>query len=315
MPDFDWSKYESQTQSPEFDWAQYENKSAPVKEHQMLEPEGFWSKLPRNILTGLTHMGRNVANLPHDLVQGFEQATSPFGNVIGQLNQTQIATEQRRPLSSYLPYDPESYADVFGQQGEGTLLDNIIQKAIEYAPEIMGGRALLKSALHKFPVTQQGAARQLRMLDKIMKEHNLNTPISAGLIEEATPFLPKTHATKQMLEGAAQGEYQPAFSLQSQIGHHERNLRKSPLAAERLLAPQARELKQSALQEMQKALQMEGSDKALEAADLLAGGINDYRKYIKFRDTVKPIIKKIGIPGSLMAMVGLGIRQGKKLLD
>lgn len=315
MPEFDWGKYENQTHAkePEFDWSQYEVKASPEKEQPMPEPESFWGKLPRNILTGLTHMGRNVANLPHDLVQGFEQATSPFGEAIGQLNQAQVANEQRRPISSYLPYDPESYADVFGQKGEGTLMDNLIQKGIEYAPEIMGGRALLKAGLHKYPVTQRGASRQLRLLDKMMKEREIgNLPLSAESIQESRPFLPQTHATREMLKGAAEGEYQPSFSLQSQVGHHERNLRKSPLAAERLLAPQARELKQRILGEMQTALRESGHH---EAADLLKGGINDYRKYIKYRDTVAPILKKIGIPGSLMALGALGYREIKNLFD
>lgn len=309
----EFSQYEVKSSTPEDDFSQYEVGNTGKQASQMQEPEGFWGKLPRNILIGLTHMGRNVANFPHDIVQGFEGATSPFGDVTKELNQAQIPSEQRRPISSYLPYDPQSYADVFGQKGEGTLMDNLIQKGVEYAPEIMGGRALIKAGLHKYPVTQRGAARQLRMLDKMIKEREIgNIPLSAESLEESKPFLPQTHATREMLKGAAEGEYNPAFSLQSQIGHHERNLRKSPLASERLLAPQARELKQRLLGEMQKALRESGHH---EAADLLKGGINDYRKYIKFRDTAYPLIKKLGIPSSALALIGLGLHEGKKLFD
>ena len=33
----------------------------------------------RDIIIGLTHAGRNLHNFPHDIAQGFEQATAPIG--------------------------------------------------------------------------------------------------------------------------------------------------------------------------------------------------------------------------------------------
>ncbi len=39
------------------------------------EEPGFLSKLPRNIAIGLTHLGRNVHNLPHDITKGVESGS------------------------------------------------------------------------------------------------------------------------------------------------------------------------------------------------------------------------------------------------
>lgn len=273
--------------------------------------ESFLSKLPRNILIGLTHAGRNLHNLPHDLVQGFERGTKGTGELFNQLPGSKFINRNHPKLSEKLPYDPNNYGDVFGQQGSGTFMDRMIQGGVEHAPEITGVAGLVKAGLRKFPISQRGAARQLRQAEKMVKDLEVNNiPINQELIGQAMPFLPKTHATNEMIKAAQSGEYNPSFSLQSQIGHHERSLRKSPLAAERLLAPEARDLKQLILGEMEKGLRAQGHN---DIADFLKGGIDDYRKYIHFRDEVKPILKKIGIPVSALAFLGLGIKKGKAI--
>ena len=284
----------------------------------MPEEEGFLSKLPRNIAIGLAHGGRNLANVPHDLVKGFEQGTQGIGNLFQSLPGNELMPRNKKNLSEYLPYDTMDYAETFGQKGEGTLMDNLLQKGIEYAPEIVAGGGALKAGLRASPITYRGASRQLKKLDKMMakleneSEIYPHMPLSEELIEEAKPFLPKTHATREMLNDASMGLYKPSFSFQSQIGHHERALAKSPLASENLLAPKAREVRQMALNEMETALRSNGYNKE---ADLLRGGLDDYRKYIKFREEVKPLLKKIGIPGTMLGVLGAGYKYGKKIFD
>jgi hypothetical protein len=287
--------------------ADFESQLKPLEEEDegayldsLPEGDSFLHKLPRNILIGLTHAGRNLHNLPHDVSK---LAEWPIEKLAGPL---------KHPLSSYLPNDEQDYSDVFGgNKNENTLMDSLIQGGIEHAPELIGAGGLIKSGLRKLPITQKGAARQLKEAEKLIEQRGINNfQTNYPLLQEASQFLPKTHASGEMLQGVINGEYKPAFALQSQIGKHARDLAKSPLASERLLAPQARELKGVILHEMEQALRSTGHHKE---ADLLKGGIEDYAKYMKFREKALPVLKKLGIPTTGLALLGLGTNKGKRI--
>lgn len=264
------------------------------------KPEGFWHKLPRNILIGLTHAGRNLHNAPHDLAK---LAEWPAEKLVGPL---------KHPLSSYLPNDESDYSDVWGGNKDAKSFgDKIVQGGFEFAPEILSGAGLVRSGLRRFPLTQRGAARQLRGAEKLAAERGVEIPLTNQSIDEAVPFLPKTHATRELLADAEKGNYKSSFGLQSQVGKHERDLRKSSLAAERLLAPQARELKQRIISEMETGLRAMGHN---DIADMLKGGLNDYRKYIKFRDEVRPYLKWLGITPTAVGFLAFGTNKGKKAI-
>lgn len=264
------------------------------------KPQGFLSKLPRNILSGLANAGRNLHNMPHDISEIVDWPIEKVSGIKGI-------------ISSHLPYDDYDYSKVFGANNGKTISDKVIQGAVEYAPELIGLSGLIRSGLRKFPITQKGAARQLRMAEKLSSDNSLKSiPLSEDIINESMPFLPKTHATRSMIDSVSKGGYKPSFSLQSQIGSHERALRKSPLPADRLISPAARELKERILMEMESGLRSQGRH---DIADLMRGGLNDYRKYIKFRDEVKPYIKKIGIPTTALSAIGLGATHGKKVVS
>lgn len=276
------------------------------KNNEPSQEESFLNKLPRNILIGLTHAGRNLHNLPHDLISQLESNTKGIGDIFKNLPGTENIASPKS-LSSRLPYDTNNYADVFGQEGEGTLADTVIQKGIEHAPELLGLRGLIR----KFPLTQKSAARSLKKAENQIKSFGGNTPISQEIIDESVKFLPKTHASREMLAASKEGDYPSSFALQSQIGKHERDLKRSSLASERLLAPEARELKQIVLGTIETSLRGQGLHKE---ADLIKKGINDYRRYIKIRDEVYPVLKKIGIPTSLIALTNFFYDKGKKIL-
>jgi len=264
------------------------------------EGEGFFHKLPRNIAIGLAHAGRNLHNLPYDISK------------IAEWPAEQFAGPLKHPLSSYLPHDIKSYADVFGgNEDENTFADSLVQKGVEYAPELIGLGGAIKKGLRSFPVTQRGAARHLREAEKLINQRGINNfQMNYPLLQETVPFLPKTHATGEMLKGVLAGEYQPAFALQSQIGQHARNARKSPLASERLLAPQVEELRDRIVGEMERALQDTGHH---YESELIKNGRADYAKYMKFREKVLPVLKKIGIPTSALTAVGAGTNKGREL--
>lgn len=285
--------------------------------------EEFSSKLPRNIMSGLAGIGHNAMNLPHDIMYGAESLGSSIGDRLAALLQMPkesdlpfLKSQYKNPenvqhiISDMIPHQEEkNFAQMLGQKGVGTFSDNAIQMGIKYAPEILGLTGLIRHGLKHLPITQYGAANKLRQADKLISKVGAKTPLSEETIEAATPFLPKTHATREMLEKARAGDYKSTFATQSQIGHHERNLRKSTLASERLLAPEARELKQIALSEAETALRGQGHH---EAADLIRGGIDTYRKYIKIRDNVFPILRKIGIPTTALGLFGVGVNKAIK---
>jgi hypothetical protein len=279
------------------------------------QPEG--SHPFRDIFIGLTHAGRNLHNFPHDVVQSFENAGKSFGNKINnslplpkEFQDKLDSMPKHEPfrLSEHLPYDPNSYADVFGQKGEGTLLDKIIQKGTEHAPELIGGGGLLRGGVRRLKGTHQ--------LDRVRRSMNgRNIPGLAypeHVIEEARNYMPRSHAVNEMINQAESGQYDPLMSMQSQVGYHQRNLTRSPLAAERLLAPRAGELKQVMLRHLQDVMRTHGLH---NEADLLARGVNNYRVYKQVQNAVLPVLKKVGIPTSILAAIGFGYKKAKKILN
>lgn len=281
------------------------------------QQEGYFH-LPRSILAGLTNLGRDLHNAPHDLALGAENSINNVGDYLSKLTGKNIHFKNPHALSDVLPSDETNYANVFGQQGEGTLLDRLVQKGVEHAPEIYGAAGIARAGLRALPpMTQFQGARRLRAADQIINDLNANVPLSPQLINESRAYLPNTHATREMITNAESGHYPSSFSTQSQVGYHERNLRTSPLASERLLAPHARELKENMLGEMENALRSQShiDPRYTQAADFLRGGINDYRQYIQFRDTVWPLLKRLGIPTTALALTAFGIKKGTKAIS
>lgn len=108
------------------------------------EQEESYFNLPRSILAGLTNLGRDLHNLPHDLAFGAENSINNVGDYLSKLTGKNIHFKNPHALSNVLPNDKTNYANVFGQKGEGTLLDTLVQKAVEHAPELYAGGQLAK---------------------------------------------------------------------------------------------------------------------------------------------------------------------------
>ncbi len=294
-----------------------ESKLTPISATEPQKSEGFLAKLPRNILTNLANVGHSALNFPSDVGRRVEDLGGHL-NLLRQAIGTkmpfgkEIEPASKERLSDIIPRQEEhDFAQMLGQKGSGTLMDNLIQN---HLTDAIGAGGLVKAGLRALPITQRGASRQLRMAEKLIKERGHSVPISQQLLDESLDFLPKTHATREMMAGAAKGEYGPAFGIQSQVGHHARNLKKSPLASERLLAPVAGELKQNMLSQIESKLRLTGDN---QAADLLRGGIKDFRNYMKFREKALPVLRAIGIPTTVLgglAATTYGYKNIKKLL-
>jgi hypothetical protein len=262
------------------------------------QAEGFVHKLPKDILIGLTHAGRNLHNLPHDLSK---LAEWPVEKLAGPL---------KHPLSSYLPNDESDYSDVWGGNKENdTMMDKLIKGGVEHAPELIGGAGLVRGGFRRLT-----GAHQLDAVKNAVKQKGLQDfAYPKQMIKQAEKFLPSTKATKELVGEVNAGKYEPAFKLQSQVGHHQRKLAKSPLASENsIMAPKAGELKQQMLGHLETVLR---NANHIEEADLLRKGINNYRQYIKVKQAVMPLIKYLGIPTTILGALSVGYNKSKQALS
>ncbi len=243
------------------------------------EPESFLSKLPRNIAIGLTHLGRDIHNLPHDQVKSLENLFQGLGQGI-KTPLTDMQQPKHKNISDYLPNDTQNYGDIFGQKGEGTLMDRILQKGVEYAPEVGMGA----SALYHLPITKFPGTRVLKEVKKQMQERNvgnLKVPESIFKDIEQNKFLSNTQPNRNLLEKAREGGYNDLFNLQSDLGGVERSHTRDLFnSANRQFGKDVGANRQELLGAMKDELSKLGHE---DLAEMLSHGQNLYRQYMKFR--------------------------------
>ncbi len=270
-------------------------------------PEEESSHPLKDIGIGLTHAGRNLHNLPHDVLSGIE-SLGDWYNSKDSYWKKHPNKGKRIKLSNLLPYDTQDYSDVFGMdKDKSTLLDQIIQGGVEHAPEIIGAAGLFRGGFRRLKGTHQ-----LDTVQRAVNESGLqNFRYHPSDINEARNYMPPSHATEELIRGSESGQYGPSFSLQSQVGHHQRTYAKSPLASEQRLAPRAGELKQNMLDTLENALRNNGMH---GEAELLRRGVRNFAQYTKIMEAVKPVLKKLGIPASIAAAIGFGFKKGKQLV-
>tara|TARA_R110000868_G_scaffold176792_1_gene414756 strand:+ start:3848 stop:4762 length:915 start_codon:yes stop_codon:yes gene_type:complete len=258
------------------------------------QEESFLHKLPRNILIGLTHAGRGLHNLPHDIASGVDYVGSGIGRAFGA---KEFQNGQSSHLADYLPYDEQSYADVFGQKGQGTQADKFIQKGIEFAPDIIGGVNALRGLKLLPHLTRRGASKSLVKAKDLAKGRNIGTlNVNPELVEDAAQFLPKTSAYKNMLEGAGYGDYNELFKLQSDLGKHSSDYARSLFsAAERSHGRAGMATRNKLLSDMHQGLKDLGHE---DISALLKKGQDEYRRYAKF----KPYRNALGVAAGAYMM-------------
>lgn len=242
------------------------------------DQESAWKRIPRDVLIGLTHAGRNLHNLPHDLVHLGDVVGSKIGRVLGAPE----LKDKDSDLAAYLPYDKQSYADVWGQKGQPSTLDNVIQKGVEYAPDIIGGANALRGIGLLPHLTRRGASGSLRQARQIGRNRNI-APIQVdpNLIEDAAQFLPRTVPYRNTLENAHYGDYDELFRLQSDLGRHSSDYARSLFSAsERAHGRAGMATRNRLLDEIHQGLEAQGHH---DISNLLRRGQHEYRRYSRFR--------------------------------
>lgn len=256
------------------------------------DEESFFSKLPRNIATGLVHAGRGLHNSPHDIAEGVDYVGSGIGRFFGA---KEFENGKSSHLSDYLPNDQTNYSDVFGQKGEGTTVDNIIQKGLEFSPDILMGANALKNFIPH--LTRRGASKKLRNARELSRNRNIGPiDVNSDIIEDTAQFLPKTSPYKNELENAHYGDYDALFNLQSDLGKHASDYSKSIFsAAERAHGRAGLATRNRLLDEIHAGLKAQGHN---DISDLLKQGQNEYRRYMKF----KPYRNALGVAAGAYMM-------------
>lgn len=156
------------------------------QEQQFLAPknEGIASWLPRDILIGLSNLGHKTVNTPYDLAKNIEHQgqsfvqsidkTLPMEKYVGQNRLPNNKSYLQQLVDSFnkdhnvpeelqnknwginaenIPHQQEQdFAALLGQKGTPSTGSQIIQKGIEYAPELVG----LGKLLGRLPVTGKG---------------------------------------------------------------------------------------------------------------------------------------------------------------
>lgn len=253
---------QSQSAPMQSDWG-----AVPYEDNQ----ESAWKRIPRDVLIGLTHAGRNLHNLPHDLASLGEW---PIEKLRGK--------PFENPLSSYLPNDTQNYADVWGQKGPGSTLDNVLQKGVEIAPDVIGGVNALRSLKLLPYLTRKGASKKLVEAREAGKARNMGTlDVNPDLIEDTRQFMPNTTPYRNLIDDAGYGDYNKLFSLQSDLGKHAGGMSKDWFSkANRAHGKAGLEVRSNILNEMKNSMRQQGHG---DIADLLTKGQDEYRRYMNFK--------------------------------
>lgn len=163
----------------------------PEEKFMPPEQEGIGSWLPRDILIGLANMGHTTLNTPHDSIKRIEHLGNDFGSVINKslpveqyignntlpgsssmlqgmvdnFNKQHNVPESiqnkdwNKSLSERIPHQKEyDFAKMLGQDGSPSTGDKIIQKGIEYAPELLSLASITKNIL---PLTAKGITKKM----------------------------------------------------------------------------------------------------------------------------------------------------------
>lgn len=289
----------AQRQSMESDWA-----AVPPEDDQ----ESAWKRIPRDVLIGLTHAGRNLHNLPHDIASGVDYVGSGVGRMFGA---KEFENGKSSHLADYLPYDNQNYADVWGQKGQGSTLDNVLQKGVEIAPDVIGGVNAIRGIGLLPHLTRRGASGSLRQARQLGRNRNI-APINVdpNLIEDSAQFLPRTAPYRNTIENAHYGDYDELFRLQSDLGKHSSDYARSLFSAsERAHGRAGMATRNRLLDEIHQGLEAQGHH---DISNLLRQGQNEYRRYSRF----KPYRNALGVAaGAYMMPKNALIDLVKKLIS
>jgi len=174
------------------------------------------------------------------------------------------------------------------------------------------GSVTAPGVISDFPITRKFASKHLNQAKNIIQNRgvkDINVP--SHLLEEAKSFLPANKATDNLLAEAASGNYNPLFTLQSDLARSARELLKGR-GADRLMGFQANSLRQNLINSIKDSLNKSGHQ---DISKLLEKGQKKYRQYIGIEKNIYRPLKKVGVPLSIGSALTMGLMKAKQKLS
>lgn len=163
--------------------------NAPEEEEEKFlaqKQESVSSWLPRDIMIGLSNLGHKTLNTPYEMAKNISQQGESFNKMMPlekyvgnnrlpdnksylqqmvesfnkghNVPQELINEEWNKPFVEKIPHQQEhDFSRLLGQQGTPSTGDQIIQKGIEYAPELSGIGSLLRG----LPISSRGIMNRM----------------------------------------------------------------------------------------------------------------------------------------------------------
>lgn len=162
------------------------NKLKPIEEssYDAPEEESFLDKLPRNLGIGLLNQRQSLVNTPHDLVKNLGEQGNKFNQELNKKLPLEKYLGKNTPknkdynLSQYLPHEQNDFSKLMGEKGSPSTLDKIIQKGVEYAPELFLGGKLLTSGVSKIAPNLTSKTKDIfnkKNIEKLLKTKEQKT--------------------------------------------------------------------------------------------------------------------------------------------
>lgn len=218
--------------------------------------ESFLSKLPRNITAGVAGLGHRIMNAPYDLGQSVEHGLQSFQG-IQMPGDEYISRSQQQDYSAQIPHQQDhDFAQMLGQQGDGTLSDRMIQGMIAHAPEVVGAGKLgvmgakagvnaIKGLSNKFnpdpfKAIQAGhdtlknkLSKGFESVGKEVKKRDIGSiPINPKIFKDIKEIGPKTRQFKSFVDKAKDGDFDRLRKLQTELFNRGTKRKASPLGSE-----------------------------------------------------------------------------------
>ncbi len=299
-----------------------------AQSQQQPHEQSFLNKLPRNIGAGITEGIAGLANIPYDIARQQENVSQPQDNYEKKLLASLGEKQNQQPLfsSNEVPhFNEHNYSKMFGLTQEPTFSDKAIQfgsglispgalfKGAQVASKGIPLAAKLAKAFGELPLTANMASKPLKQARSLAKERNIsNISVPKDILKEAQDFLPKNMPTRNLIKEAKKGNYDPFFTLQSDLGKTARQLSKSPSGAERLYGEQANDLRKRLIEAMHSSLSKSGHE---DIGQLMSKGQNKYRQYKKLDREIYPKLRKAGIGVAAGVGIPTGYRSLKSMLS
>ena len=148
----------------------------PSFEKPKEEPQS--DKLLKDALIGLFKQRQSLVNTPHDLAKNLEEQGDQFNKEINKTLPLEKYLAGNTPkfkkanIAERLPYEANDYSKLMGETEAPSTLHKIIQKGVEFAPELfLGGQLLTKGAAKIAPnlINKTKDIAGKRQIEKLLK--------------------------------------------------------------------------------------------------------------------------------------------------